>query len=361
MRVRLKGINSKRKVLRDGTAVTYYWAWKGGPRLRGEPGSPEFIASYNAAVGSRITQPQGVLLSVLVRFEGTDEFQSLAERTKKDYKGIIDRLIAPDFGDLPLAALTDKRTRGEFKDWRDRLSLKSRRQADYAWTVLARVLSVALDRGWIDNNPCEKGGRLYHGTRADKIWTLEQEQTFLAGAPKPLCEAYMLAVWTGQREGDLLKLTGFAYDGSYIRVTQSKTVRRGNVQRTRRIRIRVAAPLKKVLDGMAHRPDQRLLLNSDGDPWTENGFRSSWTKACKRLGIVGVTFNDLRGTAVTRLALAGCTEPEIAAITGHALSEVRSILDVHYLHRHPELGENAIRKLEAGTKAPDQAPDCAEG
>ena len=36
----------------------------------------------------------------------------------------------------------------------------------------------------------------------------------------------------------------------------------------------------------------------------------------RKAGIVGLTFNDLRGTAVTRLALAGATEPEIAAITG---------------------------------------------
>jgi len=49
--------------------------------------------------------------------------------------------------------------------------------------------------------------------------------------------------------------------------------------------------------------------------------------------LVGVTFNDLRATAVTRLALVGCTEAEIASITAHSLREVRSILDAHYLHR----------------------------
>ena len=48
-------------------------------------------------------------------------------------------------------------------------------------------------------------------------------------------------------------------------------------------------------------------------------------------GIIGVTFNDLRGTAVTRLAMAGCTEAEIATITGHSMRDVRSILDGHYL------------------------------
>ena len=62
----------------------------------------------------------------------------------------------------------------------------------------------------------------------------------------------------------------------------------------------------------------------------------------------GVTFNDLRGTAVTRLALVGCSEAEIATLTGHSLRDVRSILDAHYLSRDQALAESAIRKLEMG-------------
>jgi hypothetical protein len=60
------------------------------------------------------------------------------------------------------------------------------------------------------------------------------------------------------------------------------------------------------------------------------------------------------------LALAGCTEAEIATITGHKLSDVRAILDAHYLHRDPALGESAIRKLESGTKTPDRTPDWSD-
>jgi hypothetical protein len=53
---------------------------------------------------------------------------------------------------------------------------------------------------------------------------------------------------------------------------------------------------------------------------------------------------------VTRLATAGCTEAEIATVTGHSLKDVRAILDSHYLHRDPALAEAAIRKLETRTK-----------
>ncbi len=80
----------------------------------------------------------------------------------------------------------------------------------------------------------------------------------------------------------------------------------------------------------------------------------SWGKACKRADVIGVTFHDIRGTAVTRLALAGATEAEIATITGHSLA-----FDAHYLRRDPALAESAMGKLEARTKAPDRPPDCA--
>jgi class 3 adenylate cyclase len=103
-----------------------------------------------------------------------------------------------------------------------------------------------------------------------------------------------------------------------------------------------------------------ILLNSRDKPWTSDGFRTSWGRACAAAGIVGLTFHDLRGTAVTRLAVAGCTEAEIATITGHSLRDVHAILDANYLHRDPALAERAIRKPETRTKTPDCAPDRAK-
>jgi integrase len=70
-----------------------------------------------------------------------------------------------------------------------------------------------------------------------------------------------------------------------------------------------------------------MLTSVTGKPWTSGGFQQAWRAACKAAGITGVTFHDLRGTAVTRLAVVGCTEAEIAYITGHSLRDVRSILD----------------------------------
>jgi integrase len=336
VRIRLKGINSITKKLADGTRRTYWYAWKGGPPLRGEPGTPEFVASYNEAAARKVVPPRGALLSVLQAYQASEDFIGLAESTRHGYVGRI-RRIETEFADFPLAALTDRRTRGIFMAWRDKLAHCSRRQADYTWTVLARILSWGLDRGLVLANPCERGGRLYRGTRRDIVWTAADEALFLERAPAHLHLPLLLALWTGQRH--LLRLPWSAYDGTHIRLRQGKT--------GARVVIPVGAPLKAALDATP-KLSPIILVKRDGKPWTSAGFQTAWCRACKRIGLVGLTFHDLRGTAVTRLAIASATEAEIATITGHSLRSVRAILDTHYLARDPALAESAIAKLERG-------------
>jgi integrase len=263
MRVRLRGINRVTKGLADGTSRSYYYAWKGGPPLSGEPGTPEFIAGYNAAVARKIKPPRGTLLSLLQQYQASEDFHMLADSTRRSYIALITR-IEKRFGNFPLSALTDRRSRGIFMGWRDMLAATAgRRQADYAWTVLARVLSWSLNRGLVAANPCERGGRLYHGDRAEKIWTATDEAAFLGRAPAHLHLPLLLALWTGQRQGDLLRLSWSAYDGTHIRLRQGKT--------GTRVVIRVGTPLKVALDAAPKR-SPLILTNSDGNPWTSDGF-----------------------------------------------------------------------------------------
>jgi integrase len=224
--------------------------------------------------------------------------------------------------------------------WRDKFS-NTPRKADFAWTVLARILSFAKDRGIISVNPCERGGRLYSGNRRDKVWSEEDIGSLLSIAPKEIQLALMLAIWTGQRQGDLLRLPWSAYDGTHIRFQQSKT--------GRRIVMPAGAPLKALLD-LTERRGPVILTNTIGRPWTADGFRSSWGKLSYRAGIGDLTFHDLRGTAVVRLAIAGATVSQIATFTGHSLKDVEAILDAHYLGRDIQLAEAAVLKLEARTK-----------
>jgi integrase len=336
VRVHLKGIHSVRWRLANGEIATYHYAWRGGPRLTGQPGTLQFVQSYNDALASRRHPVQGKLFTLIAEFRVSSEYLSLSDSTKRAYSAYLG-MIETEFGDMPIEALSDPEVRGEFKRWRDGMRDRPRK-ADYAWATLARVLSVAHDRGRISLNPCQRGGRLYEADRLEKIWTEDDIARFLAIATPSLAMAAILALWTGQRQGDLLRLPWSAYDGKHLRLRQSKT--------GRSVTIPVAKHLKLILDG-ADRVSTQVLTNAYGRPWTSDGFRTSWGKACIKAALRNdLHFHDLRGSAVVRLAIAGATVPEIATFTGHSLKDVEAILDKHYLGRDVRLAENAVRKLE---------------
>jgi integrase len=345
-RRKLPGVATASKRLADGTRRKYHYAWRGGPMLKGEDGTPllpkdpQFAVAYAAAHAERKKPATGTLFSLIAAYKIATEFTNRAEVTKKSYRRYL-KMIEEEFGAMPLSVVEDRRARGKFKEWRDGMAANPRK-ADLAWSVLARVLAVAKDRGTIAVNVCERGGRLYEADRADIIWLDPHIRAFCSTASAELQFALLIALWTGQRQGDLIKITWAQYDGTHIRLRQGK--------RKKRVLIPIGGPLKTALD--ARRPEKAegpILRNTFGEPWTSDGFRASWGKAFDRakLGDADLHFHDLRGTAVTRLALAGCTVPQIAAITGHSPRDVDEILKAHYLGGQGELADQAIVKLVA--------------
>lgn len=339
MRVVLKGIHKVKKRLANGEIKVHFYAWRGAPAIHAKPGTPEFLHAYNEAHSSVRKPRAGTMMTIIAEYKAAPEFTRLAPTTRRAYLNYI-KLIEDEFGDLPLAALADRRVRGEFKTWRDSFA-ETPRKADYAWTTLARIMSFAKDRGRISANPCERGGRLYAADRADKFWGETEIAALLSVASQEIKLALVLALWTGQRQRDLLLFPWSSYDGGYIRLQQSKG--------RRRIAMPAGAPLKALLDSTARRSPV-ILTNSYGRPWTSDGFRTSWSKACAKAGVKDLTFHDLRGSAVVRLALAEATVPQIASFTGHSLKDVEAILDDHYLGRDIQLAEAAVLKLEKRTK-----------
>jgi hypothetical protein len=108
VRVRLKGIHCTICTLAGGERVTYYYAWRGGPRLAGEPGSPEFLTSYETAHRSCRTPDSSLFQSVIVAYRTSAEFAKLRDRTQADYLKQLSKIEAA-FCDLPLDALDDPR------------------------------------------------------------------------------------------------------------------------------------------------------------------------------------------------------------------------------------------------------------
>lgn len=338
--MQLKGVASSRKRLADGTVKTYFYAWRGGPALEGKPGSPEFQQSLSDAYAKRKAEgATGDNMIALIReFEGSTDYPTSATSMKsyRTYLGLIEK----KFGTLPIKALREDAVRGVFLSWRDTFK-DTPRKADYIWTVLGKLMAFAVNRGKIKVNPCSKGGRLAEGnTRLDKVWTDEDLTRLFAEAPWEIAIVCFAALWTGQRQADVLSWSrGNIHDG-VLRFTQGKK-RKGRP--AKKIAMPVPAPLVEAL-GRAHR-GARLFLNSRGEPWTSSGFRASLRPVCERAAIDGLTFHDMRGTFAWAAGEAGATEAEISAVTGHGMPG-NTALGAAYLKRSLVMATSCVKLVE---------------
>ena len=182
--------------------------------------------------------------------------------------------------------------------------------------------------------------RIYHAARSNKIWLPEHVEAFTRAAPAELVRALMLAMHTGRRQGDLLRLPWPAYDGERITLRQGKTGVAVSIKCTAHAR-RFAEGQERPADfGDVDRPRLAQAL-----------FRGSVATGVRGGGHQRSAFPRSRGTAITMLAEAGATVPEIAAVTGHSLNHASRILEV-YLSRTRSLADAAIMKLDERRNRP---------
>ncbi len=336
VRANLKGINTVKKRQKDGSVKIHYYHRATKRPLRGSPGSPEFLHDYALAEQSQVAQRMGTLGGLIRDFTLSPEFGKRAESTQKEYRRMLSK-VETKFGAMPLAVLEDPRVRGDFLDWQEEVAKESgAREADNRLTVLSAMLTWAVRRVRIFHNHVKGFERLHEVDRSDKVWLPEHIDAFMKVAPIEMQRALILALHTGQRQGDLRKLAWTNYDGEGISLRQSKG--------SRRVYVACTQALKTMLDGM-NREAAVILTTKTGRAWQKRYFAEQWDEASKAAGIIDLHFHDLRGTAVTMLAEAGCSVPEIASITGHSLKSVHTILE-KYMSRTKALAKSAMAKFE---------------
>lgn len=343
-RIKLQGINTVTKKLADGTRKKYYYHRSTGTALPGKPGDREFVAAYAEAERS---EPRLIgNVSALIRdYLLSLSYERKANSTKREYSRML-RGIEEEFGTLPIRALESPKVRGVFFDYQERIARDTPREADNRLTVLSAVFSYAARKGKITRNPLERFERMHRGDRAEYIWTEAPIKKFMERAPIELQRAMILAMHTGQRYGDLIRLRWSDYDGVKISLRQNKS--------QRRVLVPCTQALKRMLD-TTPRIGPYILARPEGRPWfTEHDDKrmgKAWTAHMKACGLYDVDkserleFRDLRGTAVTLLSEAGCAAPQIVAITGHSMQSAHRILE-RYLARTEALSQAAILRFE---------------
>lgn len=329
-KVDIKGIA---KVTAKGT--TYYYAWRGGPRLRGKPGSPEFMQSYQEAIEDRRATNTDRFRALVTLYKASKDYDKLAPSTKVNWSSWLDR-IGDYFGELRIAQFDrPDKIRPVIRRWRNKWA-DTPRTADYGMQVLSRVLSHAVDPlGKIAGNPCDGIKRLYDTDRSEIIWTdadiaelkraggsrkIEGETRELPCSAE-LANAIDLAAFTGLRLGDLIRLA-WSHVGE-----DAIVIRTGKSRHRREAIIPIYDDLRAVLDRIP-KLATTVLTSARRQPWTQSGLSSAVQRAkdAAKWNERDLHFHDLRGTAVTKFYVAGLPIRVIAEIMGWEEETVEKII-----------------------------------
>jgi integrase len=283
---------SKKSSRRVGRVVKYKRADGTKVEKRYPPYKP------TRSVGGRTV---GDLLSA---WEGSPRWAALAANTKDSYQTYSRHLLVIEHA--PVVSVT----RTSLLDIRDAV-IRSRGPG--AGAAFARMTSAvftwAVDRGWLEHSVATRLGRDIELGHLP-AWTEGDVASALRSLPEHLRRPVVLALYTGQRRGDLVTMPWSAYDGQKIRLTQQKT--------GWKLAIPAPAELRAELDAWGP-ASGTILVNKFGRPWTPTNLSQQMGYALAEIDGFprGRNIHGLRKLAAARLAQAGCTTHEIAAITGH--------------------------------------------
>lgn len=298
------GIHKVKKRQPDGSEKIYYYDRATRAPLP-DPSAPEFEAAREEAKHAYSRPPDANTFgALLLEYRRSPGYRDRQPHTKKAYERAINRLRK--FHDSPVEDIK----RGDIVIMRNALAMHSKQAANQLVMVLGVLMQFAIDIGWRDTNPCTRMKRLAGGHY--KRWPDAAIQYALDNFEEPFRRAIILALYTGQREGDCCAMTWAQFDGSGVEVTQQKTG------------AHLWIPAHKVLKQELARwrldtPGETILKTSTGRPWKQGSFAVMFCVAmAAHPALEGLVFHGLRKAAAARLAEAGCSTHDIAAITGHA-------------------------------------------
>lgn len=331
VRARLSGLHKATKRLSGGRVAIYAYAFRGGPLVvRAEGGS---LVAANRAMEEALGQPgvsakiedarrpirrtddKRFVRGLIYAFKASPEWAKIAPSSQAEYTRYLTSFEG-EFGEMTVAAFDHPEAKVALLEWRDQWAAKPR-AADYAMQSVGRLFKWARGRGMTQARPTEDVERLYNADRSDVIWTASDLEKLLAVASREIGIAVRLAAETGLRMGDLINLPWGAVGDHGIVWRTSK--------RGRQVVVPLTPEAKAILSTM---PKKALvvLTNSRGKPWTRDGFKTMFGKAKAEAGLTGLHFHDLRGTAATRLFIAGSPKRDIAKIMGWAEAAVDALL-----------------------------------
>lgn len=328
------------------------------------PGAPQNIdGSLNAEWWARYRelsgdapahQRPGSIAALISAYQSSPEWAALADSTRTDWSRYLNHIksvwaersvdalepkhilaLRDTYADMPPAppAVPTK----PLDEYVDRPA-----SANNLLRSFSAMLAWSVPRGWRIDNPCVHVPKFKSGD-GYAPWSWDDISVFRKHAANRFVVAQALALYTGQRLGDVLAMPRTDIKDGLIAVVQEKT--------GTKLWIPMHRDLKPLISGLDHE-SITILVNAEGLPWTKDGFKTSWGKQMDADELASLrarrlVFHGLRKSSVVFLLEAGCTDAEVAAITGQSRDMVE-----HYAKQvnQRRLAAAAILKWEAAER-----------
>jgi integrase len=319
--------------------VRHYFRRPGGQRipLPGLPGSKEFMASYKTALAGKdapTREPKtrgepGTFSRLATQYFASPEFLRLRIRTQYVYRLFIERFLAEHGHRLVAEMRRD--------DVKKIMALKATTpgSANDLLKKIRTLIKFAIDTGWRTDDPTLRIKTFpeheFHTWTEDEI--AQYEGRWPVGSRERT--AFALHLYTGQRRSDVAHMAWTDVAGNAINVVQAKTG------------VRLIIPLHANLAAMLRawpRKHVVMLTTAFNKPFSDAGYGNMMADAIAAAGLPDrCVLHGLRKAAARRLAEAGCTEKEIAAVTGH--TTLKEVARYTRAADQKRLAEGAVAKL----------------
>jgi integrase len=301
--------------------VRFYFRHPGKPkvRLRGVPGSEEFLAAYKEALsGSDPSQAKAEKSFewLCERYYRSTLFQSLEPETRRRKRVVLDGICAiagPNgrrLGSAPFASMK----RLHVRKLRD---MKSDRPgaADLLVKTVSSLFAWAIKNDLAAANPAEKLEKLSGRSEGFYTWTEDDVEAFeshwaISTRPR-LAMAIMLYLGVRRSDAVLIGRKHQSRDGQTLSFQMFKGRKKG----VRVLTLPILPPLRAILDASAL-GQEAWIETSVGKPYSNAGFGNVFKDWCKEAGLPRCNCHGLRKIGAVRAAEAGASEHELMAMFG---------------------------------------------
>lgn len=361
------------------------WSRNFNKQLRGERRQASNVALELKAVKAAPLLKRYTVADMMRDWQGSPGVKSKAANTIRDYRqktrvledfylkvkawDEFDHRTAPDDAKIPekpdqvdraiaLVWISEAASLNRpicFNLWERLLEKRKLHTANAVLTCMGMAIEYAQRKGNLPEirNPAHKLGKITPKTKIRYAEPSEIEALIAAADSLgrwEIGDMIALGVWIGQRQGDRLSLQLAQVKNNRFVVEQNKTGALVSIPLapalTKRLRMAMA---RRKAAGKVH---GNVVLNEQAwqpfkADWYRHLFEQVRAHAQKTVPTVArLRDKDLRATAVMWLAAAGCTNTQIASITGHTLETVNQILK-HYWAASAAQADDAMAKLVA--------------